>query len=138
MNAAKLEKIFAKPFIEALDDHSDGVTVLSKNRYHLGEMISGSADGEIIYWNLAERKSLFTINAHQNFVRGLSFANNKSLSADSIFVSSGDDKKVQIWSLNGIKQQYEALQGLKGYKNFTPKASFISKHLLHNIDHSYD
>jgi hypothetical protein len=36
-------------------------------------------------------------------VRGVAFAENHSLAADSIFVSSGDDKKVQIWSLNGLK-----------------------------------
>lgn len=77
---------------------------MAKNKYSLVDMISGSADGEIIYWNMGERKSLFTINAHANFVRGLSFANNRALSADTIFVSSGDDKKVQIWSLNSIKQ----------------------------------
>jgi len=82
-----------------MDDHSDGITVMAKNRYSLVDMVSGSADGEIIYWNMSERKSKFIINAHHNFVRGLSFANNRPLSADTIFVSSGDDKKVQIWSL---------------------------------------
>jgi DDB1- and CUL4-associated factor 13 len=64
LNAAKLEKIFAKPFLQAMDDHSDGVMVMAKNRYSLVDMISGSADGEIIYWNMAERKSMFTVNAH--------------------------------------------------------------------------
>lgn len=103
LNAAKLEKMFAKPFLQSLDDHSDGVYVLAKNRYNLADMLSGSADGEIILWNLPERKSLFTINAHSNFVRGLSFANNKTLSADTVFVSSGDDKKINIWSLNSVK-----------------------------------
>jgi hypothetical protein len=34
------------------------------------------------------------MNAHQGFVRGLAFAENHALSADTIFVSSGDDKKV--------------------------------------------
>ncbi len=100
-------------------------------------MLSGSADGEIIYWNMPERKSLFVINAHSNFVRGLSFANNRSLSADTIFVSSGDDKKINIWSLNSIKQQFEKNGGTKSFKNYLPKAAFMSKHLLHNIDHSY-
>lgn len=67
---------------------------MAKNRYSLVDVLSGSADGEIILWNMSERKSKFIINAHANFVRGVSFANNKPLSADSIFVSSGDDKKV--------------------------------------------
>ena len=59
LNAAKLEKVFAKPFLQALDQHSDGVQLLAKNRYNLREMISGSADGELIYWNLAEKKPVF-------------------------------------------------------------------------------
>jgi WD40 repeat protein len=65
--------------------------------------VTGSADGEIIFWDLGERKAVLGINAHHNFVRGLSFANNKALSADTIFVSCGDDKKVNIWSLSQLK-----------------------------------
>lgn len=49
--------MFAKPFIEALDDHSDGIVSMAKNRYNLANMISGSADGEIVMWNIPERKS---------------------------------------------------------------------------------
>ena len=30
LNAAKLEKVFAKPFLEALDNHTDGVSVMAK------------------------------------------------------------------------------------------------------------
>lgn len=81
------------------------MTVLAKSRANLTDMISGSADGEIIFWNLTERKPLYQINAHSGFVRGLSFAGNHTLAADTFFVSSGDDKKVCIWSLNGIKRQ---------------------------------
>ena len=67
-------------------------------------MISGAADGEIIFWNLGETKPLFNINAHHNFVRGLTFANNSAISADTIFVSTGDDKKIHLWSVNKLKQ----------------------------------
>ena len=59
MNAAKLEKIFAKPFIASLDDHSDGVTVLTKSRSNLTDMLSASADGEVIFWSLPEKRALF-------------------------------------------------------------------------------
>ena len=105
LNAAKLEKVFAKPFICALDQHSDGINVLSKNKFSLNEMLSGSADGEIIMWNIGERKPLFQINAHERFVRGVAFANNTQLAADTIFVSTGDDKKVHLWSTNKLKEQ---------------------------------
>jgi len=107
LNAAKLEKVFAKPFLHALDQHTDGVYVMAKNRYNLSEMITGSADGEVIFWNIPERRPLFQINAHQQFVRGLSFANNSRIAADTIFCSTGDDKKVHLWSVNKLKRQYE-------------------------------
>ena len=106
LNAAKLEKVFAKPFLHAFDQHSDGIFCMAKNRYNLTDMISGSANGELIFWNVPERKALFQINAHHQFVRGVSFSNNHALSADTIFVSAGDDKKINLWSLNKLKQQH--------------------------------
>jgi DDB1- and CUL4-associated factor 13 len=46
-----MDKMFAKPFLYALDHHSDGVSVLAKSHQNLTDMLSGSADGEIILWN---------------------------------------------------------------------------------------
>ena len=98
--------MFAKPFIASLDNHSDGITTLSKSRCNMTDTLSGSADGELILWDLPRQKSLFHINAHDRFVRGTSFAGNHALSADTIFVSTGDDAKVCIWSLSYLKSQY--------------------------------
>ena len=106
-------------------------------------MISGSANGELIFWNVPERKALFQINAHHQFVRGLSFANNHALSADTIFVSAGDDKKINLWSLNKLKSQHqEFLDGDSGadfaqLRNYQARASYLSKGLLHGLDHSF-
>ena len=52
LNSAKLEKLFAKPFIAALSDHSDGITCQAKSRSNMIDMLSGSADGEVILWDL--------------------------------------------------------------------------------------
>jgi DDB1- and CUL4-associated factor 13 len=87
-----------------LDTHSDGVSVMAKNRHNLREMISGSADGEVIMWNIPERKPMFQINAHKQFVRGLTFANNSPISPDTIFVSTGADSKINLWSTNKLKK----------------------------------
>ena len=76
---------------------------MAKSHHNLTDMLSGSADGEIIFWDLPQKKALFQMNAHYGFVRGLAFAENHSLAADTVFVSSGADNKVQIWSLNGLK-----------------------------------
>ncbi len=62
-------------------------------------------------------------------------------------MSTGDDNKVCIWSLNAIKQQYKHERqegnGIESnwnrliFKNYTPKASYLSKHSVISCDHSY-
>ena len=135
LNAAKLEKLFAKPFLDAMDNHSDGVVALAKNRHNLTDMLSAAADGEVIFWNLPARKAVYTINAHPNMVRGVTFANNRILSADTVFVTTGDDKKVNIWSLAHVKKQYEDsmahMESKALVKNYQARATFTSKHMLH-------
>jgi len=63
-------------------------------------------------------------------------------------VSSGSDQKVCIWSLNSIKEQNlknraqsgeTALTGQQPlFRNFEPKASYISKDVLLGCDHTHD
>ena len=96
------------------------------------DVLSGSADGELIFWDLPRQKPLFQINAHERFVNVTCFARNHALSADTLFVSAGNDAKVCIWSLNGLKSQYQtSLNGAAQdeaagsvFKNYTPKASY--------------
>jgi len=45
LNATKLERVFAKPFIGALSGHADGVYCLAKHPKQLACIVSGSADG---------------------------------------------------------------------------------------------
>ncbi|CAD6335143.1 unnamed protein product [Miscanthus lutarioriparius] len=55
LNAAKLEKIFAKPFIGAMDGHIDAVSCMAKNPNHLKAIFSGSMDGDVRLWDIAAR-----------------------------------------------------------------------------------
>ena len=116
--------------------------MFAKNRAKLTEILSASADGEIIFWNMAERKPLFQINAHERFVRGLSFANNSQIAADTVFMSSGDDKKINLWSLNKLKEQFLAEFQTEEFAgqtlNYKARATYVSKHMLMGADHSYD
>ena len=45
VNAAKLERIFAKPFIGALEGHVDAVETMAKKPGTLNVIASGSWDG---------------------------------------------------------------------------------------------
>jgi len=47
MNATKLERVFAKPFLASLDGHRDGVCSMSKHKKRLNTIFSGSCDGEV-------------------------------------------------------------------------------------------
>ena len=47
MNAAKLGRMFAKPFVGSLDGHRDSVTCLSKHPSRLSQLYTGAADGEV-------------------------------------------------------------------------------------------
>lgn len=47
LNATKLERVFAKPFLAALDGHNDGVHTLCKHPTSLSLLISGACDGEV-------------------------------------------------------------------------------------------
>ena len=69
--ATKLDRIFAKPFIGALDGHKDGVFCMSTVRNKNLPFISGSCDGELRVWDLAQRKCFWSVAAHNGFVRGV-------------------------------------------------------------------
>ena len=47
MNAVKMERIFARPFICSLDGHRDSVQCLTKHSTQLSLLLSGSCDGEV-------------------------------------------------------------------------------------------
>ncbi|XP_019455347.1 PREDICTED: DDB1- and CUL4-associated factor 13-like [Lupinus angustifolius] len=53
LNTVKLDKMFARPFIGAMDGHIDVVSCMAKNPIQLKEIFSGSMDGDIRLWDLA-------------------------------------------------------------------------------------
>ena len=62
LNAVKLERVFAKPFLGALDGHKDGVQCLCLHPSKLSFALSGSYDGEVkkkIYKNNNNEKNVY-------------------------------------------------------------------------------
>lgn len=71
-------------------------------------------------------------------MRGITFANNHALSADSIFASIGDDKKVNLWSLNKLKEQAgDDPKQSNAARTYQARATYLSKTMLSGLDHSY-
>ena len=102
LNATKLDRVFAKPFVGSLSGHTDGVYCLSKHPKQLSILLSGSCDGEIRIWNLARQECLTSVSAHSGFVRGL------CMNTDgTTFVSVGEDKIVKQWQYPGDEEEEE-------------------------------
>nr|CAG4638403.1 EOG090X04WU [Cyclestheria hislopi] len=93
LNAVKLERVFAKPFVGCLDGHRDGLSCLERHPDHLSWLYSGACDGELRLWDVANRKLLGTVQAHDGFVRGVAFGANSST-----FFTAGDDKTIKQWN----------------------------------------
>lgn len=116
VNAAKLERMFAKPFVASLDGHADAVETLARRPNSLGEVASASWDGgvcvplcaplpptellilspctsEIVVHDIARRTKLARFEgAHKGKVSGLCYADEERL------LSCGVDRTVKLWS----------------------------------------
>lgn len=95
LNAVKLDRVFAKPFIGCLEGHKDGVSSVCKHPERLSIFLSGAFDGEIKIWNLPQRTCEKTILAHDGIIRGITFAEETEH-----FISVGDDKTIKTWKIN--------------------------------------
>jgi len=123
LNAVKLEKMFAKPFIGALEGHSDGVYCTATSKTNLVQFFSGACDGEIRVWDLAFRKCVWSVYGHSGFVNGLTVSND-----GEFFFSCGTDKIIKMWKV-----------GIAENKNQqpTPINTYFGEHPLFSIDHHW-
>ena len=94
VNAAKLDRVFARPFVAALEGHCDGITALARSPTRLNSLVSGAADGEVRLWNVPERRALVTMVGHTRAVQGLAVSRDGSLA-----VSCSDDCTARLWRL---------------------------------------
>ncbi|KAJ4804712.1 DDB1-and CUL4-associated factor 13 [Rhynchospora pubera] len=126
LNAAKLEKIFAKPFIGAMDGHIDAVSCMAKNPNHLKAIFSGSMDGDIRLWDLATRKTVCQFPGHQGAVKGLTSSTNGEL-----LVSCGTDCTVRLWKVPSLNFDSTV-------DTSKPSAIYTWKHAFRGVDHQWN
>ncbi|KAF9238927.1 WD40 repeat-like protein [Melanogaster broomeanus] len=99
LNAAKMDRMFAKPFIASLEGHIDAIEVLCKKPGTVNTIASGSWDGGVIVHNIAEQKQSHQIQgAHKGKVSGLCFADGNRL------LSCGVDSEVRLWDVSPQEQ----------------------------------
>ncbi|KAL5277276.1 DCAF13 family protein [Megaselia abdita] len=120
LNATKLERVFAKPFVGNLDGHRDGVSVFGKHPSHLSTLCSGAYNGEVRVWDLPSRQSTRNFIAHDGFVRGICYTNRGDR-----FITIGDDKAIKFW--NAEKPEDE--------EDEEPINTILSRTSIHGISH---
>ncbi|CCC07332.1 hypothetical protein SMACR_02339 [Sordaria macrospora] len=80
LNAVKLERVFAKPFLGQLGNgHVQGVYSMAKDKNSLSTIASGAGDGIVKVWDLTTRDEAWKVAAHNNIVKGMTFTNDKKL-----------------------------------------------------------
>lgn len=100
LNATKLERVFAKPFIGNMSGHGDIVSNLMKHQTKLSIMASGAYDGQIKIWDLSTRKCLKTIRAHNSMVRAMCISRLNS----NHFFSVDSNCNIKKWRYFGPDQ----------------------------------
>ncbi|KFY40515.1 hypothetical protein V495_05388 [Pseudogymnoascus sp. VKM F-4514 (FW-929)] len=80
LNATKLERMFAAPFIGQLGKgHVDGVYTMAKDPNSLQRFASGSGDGIVKVWDLTSRDEIWNVGAHENIVKSMSWTRDQKL-----------------------------------------------------------
>lgn len=96
VTSAKLERMFAKPFVGSFEGHSDAVYHLMTCRHSLLPLVSGAADGVVKLWDIPSRKCVATVNAHSQAVKGMTFG------LDNDFYSCGQDGLVRRFAISDV------------------------------------
>eukprot|EP01054_Gregarina_sp_Poly1_P006151 Gregarina_sp_Poly_1__6150@NODE_324_length_9523_cov_66_749683_g276_i0_p4_GENE_NODE_324_length_9523_cov_66_749683_g276_i0NODE_324_length_9523_cov_66_749683_g276_i0_p4_ORF_typecomplete_len493_score56_72WD40/PF00400_32/0_00018WD40/PF00400_32/0_028WD40/PF00400_32/17WD40/PF00400_32/2e06WD40/PF00400_32/3_3e05WD40/PF00400_32/7_1e03ANAPC4_WD40/PF12894_7/0_0093ANAPC4_WD40/PF12894_7/0_00056ANAPC4_WD40/PF12894_7/9_2e05ANAPC4_WD40/PF12894_7/0_0026ANAPC4_WD40/PF12894_7/3_2e03Sof1/PF04158_14/9_7e21eIF2A/PF0866 len=102
LTAAKIDKIFAKPFVHQFGGHIDSVKSLARCNQSSFDFFTGSCDGEIRFWNCAQKVCWRSIvGAHDGIIEGLCVA------ADDKYVfSCARDRKIKQWP---VQKYYDIL-----------------------------
>ncbi|PWN20813.1 WD40 repeat-like protein [Microstroma glucosiphilum] len=106
LNAVKVERMFAKPFVAALEGHGDGVYVVEMDPERGNIVASGAGDGEIRLWNLPTRSLLQSIpRAHDSVIQSLcisplTFSPSPSGLGTKRLLSCGTDRTIKLWDAN--------------------------------------
>jgi len=133
LNAVKMERMFAKPFVAALEGHVDAVQVMARKPNSLTDVASASWDGELIVHDIARRNHVVKIaDAHKGKISGICW----SPSEEDRLLSCGSDMCVKIWdTANRTERGGDVNMEAGPSQKRKPVAVFNGKFAFNSIDH---
>lgn len=135
LNATKLERMFAQPFVGQLGDgHRDGIYSIAKNFDTVNQVASGSGDGVIKYWDMISREEKISFKAHYGMVSGLVVTPNTHQ-----MLSCGDDKTIKLWSVDA-RDFNTNISDEEMYDNKDDGLikTYLGEHAFKGLDHHRD
>jgi len=130
LNAVKLDKVFARPFVGALSGHNDGVSCMVKNPRRLNCLVSASLDGDIRLWDIAYRRTVRQFPGHKGSVRGVAIS-----SDGEHLVSCGDDCSIRLWQ---IPSSFTGESTGEDVDVIEPLATYQGKNAFRAVDHQWN
>lgn len=128
LNAVKLDKIFAKPFMGSLEGHADVVQAMMKHPRSLSTVISGACDGEVRIWNIPSKHCVRSINAYNGIVRGICAPRH-----GNYFFTIDNQACIKQWSLNLDEDDED-----DEFDPNVPMNTIIGKQMTMSMDHHYN
>ncbi|KAH6885896.1 WD40-repeat-containing domain protein [Thelonectria olida] len=122
LNAVKLERMHAQPFVGQLGrGHVDGVYSIAKDPNSLEHFASGSGDGVIKVWDLADRDEIWHATAHENIVKGLEWTRDQKL------LTCGADRSIKLFDPYNTPSEAAPISSWLGSGAFTSLSHHRSK-----------
>jgi len=119
LNATKLERVFARPFLCGLEGHRDSIVALAKFPTRLAHVLSAASDGEIRLWDLSVKKCVSKVQGHEGMVHGLC-----AHRSGNFLLSCGHDANIKIWNCTE-----------EGQIDQEPVRTILNKNVYQSIDH---
>eukprot|EP00906_Rhabdomonas_costata_P025159 RCo036041 len=119
--AAKLERVFAKPFLGAFSEHTDTVQCLGKHPHSVGTVLAADCAGAVRVWDVPRRKALQCIEgAHRHMVTGATY-----LPDGQAYLTCSRDLTVKLWKATNP-------EGLSS-DELKPVAEYLGEHPFEGI-----
>jgi len=142
-NAIKLDKLFSKPFLFSLSEPTDCVKSLAKNNFSLTDFASGGFDGQLLIYNLNNRKPIFNIKTQHEMIKEICYSEN----GENI-LSVGDDGFINVYNKKNLFVQRDKFysensnsvleNSINNFpKKYSPILVYDNKGFLESIDHNY-